>query len=143
MNLRTIIHQTLTACPRVTDIIGVGDVARHYFGKIQNSPARSYVISSLVASTALETHGTETDAEDTADETRMQFSCYADSMTEATALYLAVRRALINKDEVASQQVLLENDVSVSDPDSREQDESDTDLYCVQLDVTFFHNPNS
>ena len=116
---------------------------RHYLGRVPSGPVTPYVVSLEITGNSIETHGTEDDAEDTADETRLQLSCYDPTLTVCIALRKALRAALLDPQQVASRAVLVAAGVSVSDPDTREQDEPDVDLRCAMLDVTVFHNPNN
>lgn len=143
MALRPTIHAALLASTGVTDLIGTGDACRHYAGRVPQAPGMPFVVSIEIASSANDTHGNTTDAEDTLDETLVQFSCYAETLAAALALRGAVRAALLDPTISASHTVLTTANVVVTGPDTREQYEPEVDLHCAQLDLTFFHNPNT
>jgi len=139
MSLRTSIHATLLAAGDVTALIGAGALCRHYPGRVPHNPDYPFVVSSEIASDAQETHGTATDAEDTLDETLMQFSCYAPTLAVALAVRAAVRAAFLDDDSA----ILATAHIVVTSPQTRELYEDAADLHCAQLDLTFFHNPQT
>lgn len=143
MSLRTAIHAALQASTAVTDILGTGSSIRHYAGRLPQAPEVPFAVSYEITSVAQETHGAATDAEDTLDETLLQFSCYAETLTAALALRGAIRAALLDPTETAAAAILRAAGIVVTAPETREQYEAGVDLHCAQLDLTFFHNPNT
>lgn len=143
MSLRVTIQTAILAATSVTDIIGTGTSCRHYAGRVPQSPTLPFVVSYEITSNGEDTHGSPEDAEDTLDQTILQFSCYAENLTTALSLRLALRAALLDPTVTAPASVLDDADVVVTSPQTREQHEEGIDVHCAQLDLTFFHNPNT
>lgn len=139
MSLRAKIFECLRADATVTGVIGNGDACRYFAGRAPQEVAAPFVVSAEITSDAQETHGNEDDAEDVCDESLIQFSCYAETLAAALALRQAVRSALINDE----QGILASERITVTAPRTREVDEQDVNLFCAELDLTFFHNPNT
>lgn len=139
MPLRTSIHDCLKADSRVTDLIGAGDACRHYPAQAPQSVAFPFVVSFEIYGQGISTHGLPNDPEDSMDESQLQFSCYAHTAEGATALRSAIRAALLEDTD----DVLSTARIVVTAPETRETYEEDLALYCAQLDLTFFHNPNT
>ena len=139
MPLRNSIHSCLLADTRVTDLIGTGSACRHYPRRAPQGAAAPYVVSQKIAGRPEQTHGTPGDAEDTMEEALVQFSCIAATGDAADALCLAVRKAIM--EDVG--QVLATAHITATSPDTRDAEEDAVDLHVAQVDITFFHNPQT
>lgn len=139
MPVRVSVHACLAADVALGAIIGLGVECRHYAERAQQGIAGSYVVSNHITSQAQTTHGQPGDAEDTMDETDLQFSCIASTAAEAIALRSAVRAALVND----TNGILATAKIVVTAPQERMFPQDDIDAYVAQLDLTFYHNPQT
>ncbi len=139
MSLRTVIHSVLLADAAVVALIGDGEACRHYPERAPQNPDDTYLVSNEVTGTAAQTHGSATDAEDTLDETTMQFTAIAGTVAAAIALRLAVRAALMNP----ANALLVAARIKVTSPEMRFTTADEIDRHGAQLDLTFFHNPQN
>lgn len=139
MSLRTTIHAVLAADGDVTALIGAEGRLRHYPERAPQGAALPYLISNEITGTPLETHGTASDTEDTLDETDIQFTAFAETVAETLALRAAVRAAFL--EDAAG--LLAAAHIVVCNPVTRFTAADEVDLHGAQLDLTFFHNPNT
>lgn len=139
MSLNASIFACLQADERVTAIFGAGDVMRYFPNHAPQGVAAPFCVGVDVTGFAHETHGTEDDTEDNCDETLKQFSVFAATMTAAAAGRLAIRQALLED----VNDILSSAHIVVTSPATRDEFEESVDLHRADLDLTFFHNPNT
>lgn len=143
MSLRTTLHATLQASPAVCALIGEGGAIRHYPVRAPQGTARPYLVSQVIIGQAEETHGNPDDAEDVLDETLVQFTAIADDVDVADALIRAVRQAFIDPTLAECRALLDAAHITAAGPQVREGVSDEVDAGAPQLDLTFFHNPNT
>lgn len=139
MSLRASIHACLKADTGVLALIPHGADIAHFPERAPQPAPSSYVVSNEITGIAQESHGIPDDAEDTMDETEIQFTCFAGTVSDASALRSAIRNALLNDDNG----ILSDAHIVVASPVTRFVSEDDVSLHGAQLDLTFFHNPNT
>ena len=139
MSYRTAIHDCLRGDSRVTALIGTGDACRHYPVQVPQGVSVPFVASYEISGGDFGTHGLPGDAEDTLDESLVQFSCFAADFESAQALRKVVRAALL--EDTAG--VLAAAGVRAMSPQTRDGHEDDLQFFNAQLDLTFTHNPQS
>lgn len=140
MALRAKIHECLLADTRVTALIGSGVDCRHYPERAPIGVLAPYVVDHHISSVANTTHGQPGDTEDTMDETLIQHNCFGETVESADALRLALRQALLED----TNGILAAAHIVVTDPTQRnDPDEEVAKMYAAQLDLTYFHNPNT
>lgn len=139
MSLRASIHACLLSDTRVTDLIGNGDGFRHYPERARQGVAAPYLVSNEIAGDALTSHGRPGDPEDTMDETLVQFTAVAETVAQAVALRTAVRAAIL--EDVGG--VLAAAKIVATAPVTRFATVDQVEQHGAQLDITFFHNPNT
>lgn len=139
MSLRAAIHSVLAADTDVGALIGAGEACRHYPERAAQEVEVPFVVSSEIAGDPHVTHGQPGDAEDTMDETQIQFTCFADTVAAAIAVRSAVRAALLND----AGGIFAAAHIVVTSPTTRFSTVDEVETHGAQLDVTFFHNPNT
>jgi hypothetical protein len=144
MSLRRTIHEVLQAAPAVTALIGAGGAIRHYPLRAPQGTALPYLVSQKVVSKPMQSHGTPEDGEDTMDETLMQFTAVSDDPDAGASLITAVRGAFMDPATNPDCRALLDTaHIVATGPDEREVSVDEIDGVAPQLDLTFFHNPQT
>ena len=143
MNLRQVIHSVCTVDEDLAALIN----GRHFRVKAPQNTERPYLVSQIIADPAVETHGSEDDAEDTLAEGLVQLTAIADDPDEAAAIIDAVRAAFIDPEREKARAVLIAASIKATSPEDRELEPTDNagpeQVYAHQLDLNFFHNPSS
>lgn len=116
------------------DVVALaGDRTQPAKGK--QSPIYPQVVWQLIVSEAQTTHDGDEETDGGLDRTDLQFSCWADTEFDANALRKAVRTALMRRGAMEG--------VKVNSPVERTFLEQEVEKHNAQLDLTFWHNPNT
>lgn len=143
MSLRNAIHEVLSTNPEVIALIGT----RHFRTRAPQGVERPYLVSQIITGRAETTHGTSESAEDSLDETLVQFAAVAADADTAQQIISEVRACFLDPQRIECRSILTAAHIVVTGPEEREMPPDDESaagpVFVHQIDLTFFHNPST